>query len=86
VAAVNKKQMAGVFGIPISVETLKAIGEYKEPISQKDVADYTMKMINAGEKDTNAQKFVDNLKDRFASVYDLIYIYIYIYIRGQINT
>jgi hypothetical protein len=56
---------AGVFGIPISVETVRATGEYKEPITPKDVADYAMKMINAGGKDIEAQKFVDNLKDRF---------------------
>lgn len=62
---------SGVFGTPISKETLLATGEYKEPITQKDVADYAMKMINAGGKDTNAQKFVDNLKDGF------VYIYMY---------
>jgi len=61
-----KKQMAsGVFGVPISVATVRATGEYKEPITQNDVADYAMKMINAGGKDTDAQKYVDNLKDRF---------------------
>uniref|UniRef100_A0A453GY59 Uncharacterized protein n=1 Tax=Aegilops tauschii subsp. strangulata TaxID=200361 RepID=A0A453GY59_AEGTS len=59
---------SGVFGTPISEKTVLATGEYKEPITQKDVADYTMKMINAGGKDINAQTFVDNLKERFVSV------------------
>ncbi|CAN6329618.1 unnamed protein product [Urochloa humidicola] len=58
---------SGVFGVPISEETVRATGEYKEPINQKDVADYAMKMMNAGGKDTNAQKFVDNLKDRYGN-------------------
>lgn len=56
---------SGVFGTPISEKTVIATGEYKEPITQKDVADYAMKMINAGGKDINAQTFVDNLKERF---------------------
>ncbi|XP_051206165.1 23 kDa jasmonate-induced protein [Lolium perenne] len=56
---------SGVFGIPISVETLRATGEYNEPISQNDVADYAMKMINAGGKDIDAQNFVDKLKERY---------------------
>lgn len=60
---------SGVFGTPISAQTVIATGEYKEPITQKDVADYAMKMINAGGKDVNAQKFVDNLKERYVSVY-----------------
>ncbi|CAN6356743.1 unnamed protein product [Urochloa humidicola] len=38
---------SGVFGAPISEETVRATGEYKEPITQKDVADYAMKMMNA---------------------------------------
>ncbi|KAK3119517.1 hypothetical protein QOZ80_9AG0671690 [Eleusine coracana subsp. coracana] len=58
---------SGVFGVPISEETVRATGEYKEPITQKDIADYAMKMINAGGKDTNAQTFVDNLKDRYGN-------------------
>ncbi|XP_021310333.1 23 kDa jasmonate-induced protein [Sorghum bicolor] len=58
---------SGVFGLPISEETVRATGEYKEPITQRDVADYAMKMINANEKDVNAQKFVDNLKDRYGN-------------------
>jgi len=62
---------SGVFGLPISEETVRATGEYKEPITQRDVADYAMKMINANEKDVNAQKFVDNLKDRFVYIYGL---------------
>ncbi|KAI5001298.1 hypothetical protein ZWY2020_025948 [Hordeum vulgare] len=48
-------------------QTVIATGEYKEPITQKDVADYAMKMINAGGKDVNAQKFVDNLKERYGN-------------------
>ena len=56
---------SGVFGVPISVATVRATGEYKEPITQNDVADYAMKMINAGGKDTDAQKYIDNLKDKF---------------------
>jgi protein-disulfide isomerase len=59
---------SGVFGIPISVETLRATGEYNEPITQNDVADYAMKMINAGAKDIDAQNFVDNLKKRFVFI------------------
>ncbi|KQK24216.1 hypothetical protein BRADI_1g78772v3 [Brachypodium distachyon] len=55
----------GVFGTPISAETVRATGEYKEPITQKDVADYAMKMINDSDKDIDAQKFVDNLKERY---------------------
>lgn len=55
---------SGVFGTVISEETVTATGEYKEPVTQKDVADYAMKMINAGGKDVDAQKFLDNLKDR----------------------
>uniref|UniRef100_A0ACD6AB02 Uncharacterized protein n=1 Tax=Avena sativa TaxID=4498 RepID=A0ACD6AB02_AVESA len=58
---------SGVFGTPISEETVRATGEYKEPITLKDVADYAMKMINAGGKDNEAQKFVDNLKDRYGN-------------------
>uniref|UniRef100_A0ACD5VAQ5 Uncharacterized protein n=1 Tax=Avena sativa TaxID=4498 RepID=A0ACD5VAQ5_AVESA len=58
---------SGLFGTPISEETVRATGEYKEPITQKDVADYAMKMINAGGKDLDAQKFVDNLKDRYGN-------------------
>ncbi|CAN6352177.1 unnamed protein product [Urochloa humidicola] len=57
---------AGVFGVPITRETLIATGEYEDP-SQEDIADYAMKMINAGEKDTNAQQFVDNLKGRYGN-------------------
>jgi hypothetical protein len=56
---------SGVFGIPISENTLRATGEYVEPITQKDVADYAMKMINGDGKDVEAQQFVDNLKERF---------------------
>lgn len=59
---------SGVFGLPISEETVRATGEYKEPITQREVADYAMKMINANDKDVNAQKFVDNLKDRFVYI------------------
>ncbi|KAI5001283.1 hypothetical protein ZWY2020_025933 [Hordeum vulgare] len=58
---------SGVFGTPISEKTVIATGEYKEPITQKDVADYAMKMINAGGKDINAQTFVDNLKERYGN-------------------
>lgn len=64
---VAKQMASGVFGTPISEKTVIATGEYKEPITQKDVADYAMKMINAGGKDINAQTFVDNLKERFVS-------------------
>ncbi|KAE8807305.1 23 kDa jasmonate-induced protein [Hordeum vulgare] len=67
---------SGVFGIPISMQTVIATGEYKEPVTQKDVADYTMKMINAGGKDIDAQQFVDNLKIKYGngiSVKCLIY-------------
>ncbi|CAL5093511.1 unnamed protein product [Urochloa decumbens] len=63
-----KPQMAsGVFGTPITVETLQAIG-LTAP-TQKDVADYAMKMMNAGGKDTNAQNFVDNLKKKCGDAY-----------------
>jgi hypothetical protein len=58
---------SAVFGTPISEETVRATGEYGEHITQKDVADYAMKMINAGGKDTDAQKFVDNLKERYGN-------------------
>ncbi|KAI5010239.1 hypothetical protein ZWY2020_012376 [Hordeum vulgare] len=58
---------SGVFGTVISEETVTATGEYKEPVTQKDVADYAMKMINAGGKDVDAQKFLDNLKDRYGN-------------------
>lgn len=64
---------AGVFGTPITEATVIGTGEYPEPITQRDVADYAMKMINAGGKDIEAQKFVDNLKDRF------VYIWLFIY-------
>ncbi|CAL5017623.1 unnamed protein product [Urochloa decumbens] len=56
---------SGVFGTPISESSVILSQEYKEPITQKDIADYTMKMINAGGKDAEAQKFVDNLKHRY---------------------
>lgn len=56
---------SGVFGTTISEETVRATGLYKEPITQKDVADYAMKMINGGGRDADAQRFLDNLKDRF---------------------
>ncbi|CAN6361597.1 unnamed protein product [Urochloa humidicola] len=57
---------AGVFGTPITRETLLATGEYDDP-SQEDIAEYAMKMRNAGAKDTNAQQFVDNLKKRYGN-------------------
>ena len=47
---------------------MRATGEYQEPITQREAADYAMKMINANDKDVNAQKFVDNLKDRFVYI------------------
>ncbi|CAL4892131.1 unnamed protein product [Urochloa decumbens] len=58
---------SGVFGTPITVETLQAIG-LTAP-TQKDVADYAMKMMNAGGKDTNAQNFVENLKKKCGDAY-----------------
>ena len=59
-----KKQMASVFGVPISVDTLKATALYEEPITQKDLADYAMMMMNDG-RDAEAREFLDKLKERF---------------------
>ncbi|CAN6329632.1 unnamed protein product [Urochloa humidicola] len=58
--------MAGVFGTPITRETLIATGDYDDP-SQEDVADYAMKMMTAGEKDTKAQEYVDDLKKKYGN-------------------
>ncbi|CAN6270588.1 unnamed protein product [Urochloa humidicola] len=55
---------SGVFGVPISESSVILSEEYKEPITQKDIADYTMKMINDGGKDSEAQLYVDYLKKR----------------------
>lgn len=56
--------MASVFGVAISVDTLKATGLYEGPITQRDLADYAMMMMNDG-RDAEAQQFLDNLKERF---------------------
>lgn len=60
---------SGLFGLPITEDTVRATGEYPEPITQRDVADYAMKMKNASGKDLEAQDFVDNLKKRFVYIY-----------------
>jgi hypothetical protein len=65
---------ASVFGFTITADTLRATGEYEEPITQKDVAEYTMKMINADGKDKEAQQFVDNLKERFVVNYFCFFV------------
>ncbi|CAO1939507.1 unnamed protein product [Urochloa humidicola] len=57
---------AGVFGFPITRDTLIASGEYDDP-SQKDIADYAMRMINSNNRDVDAQQFVDNLKSRYGN-------------------
>jgi uncharacterized protein YvpB len=59
---------SGLFGLPITEDTVRATGEYPEPITQRHVADYAMKMKNASGKDLEAQDFVDNLKKRFVYI------------------
>jgi hypothetical protein len=71
---------SGLFGLPITEDTVRATGEYPEPITQRHVADYAMKMKNASGKDLEAQDFVDNLKKRF--VYINIYIWLFILYRN----
>jgi len=68
---------SGLFGLPITEDTVRATGEYPEPITQRDVADYAMKMKNASGKDLEAQQFVDNLKERFVCVCVCVCVCIY---------
>jgi len=75
---------SGLFGLPITEDTVRATGEYPEPITQRDVADYAMKMKNASGKDLEAQQFVDNLKERFVYIYMVVY-YTEIWTRYQMN-
>ncbi|CAL4898249.1 unnamed protein product [Urochloa decumbens] len=57
---------AGVFGIPITRDTLIATGDYDDP-TQEDIAGYAMMMINSNGSDIEAQQFVDNLKERYGN-------------------
>lgn len=56
---------SGVFGTPITVETIRATGLYPEPITQSNCAEYAEKMMNAGGRDENALKYVDNLESKY---------------------
>ncbi|KAM7489131.1 hypothetical protein LguiB_026615 [Lonicera macranthoides] len=58
----------GVFGTPIDAETLKGMPEYKgKTIRRADMAKVARDLMNAGGKDTNCVKYVENLRDEYGN-------------------
>ncbi|XP_010920412.2 23 kDa jasmonate-induced protein [Elaeis guineensis] len=60
---------SNVFGNPITDQTLRGLPEYKDKpvITATDRATVALNMKNAGNKDVNARKFVENLKERYGN-------------------
>ncbi|GAV62225.1 hypothetical protein CFOL_v3_05749 [Cephalotus follicularis] len=59
---------SNVFGNPVTEETLKSMTEYeKKEITRKDRAHVALDMKNAGQKNVNAQTYVENLNKEYDS-------------------
>ncbi|KAM7486136.1 hypothetical protein LguiA_002145 [Lonicera macranthoides] len=58
----------GVYGTVIDTETLKGMPEYRgKTIRRADMAKVARDLMNAGGKDTNCLKYVENLRDEYGN-------------------
>ncbi|KAM7489133.1 hypothetical protein LguiB_026617 [Lonicera macranthoides] len=58
----------GVYGTAIDIETLKGMPEYRgKTIRRADMAKVARDLMNAGGKDTNCVKYVENLRDEYGN-------------------
>ncbi|KAM7497480.1 hypothetical protein LguiA_021894 [Lonicera macranthoides] len=58
----------GVFGTPIDIDTLKGMPEYRDKtIQRSDMAEVARDLMHAEGKDTNCQRYVDNLSNSYGT-------------------
>ncbi|KAM7486132.1 hypothetical protein LguiA_002141 [Lonicera macranthoides] len=58
----------GVYGTAIDIESLKGMPEYRgKTIRRADMAKVARDLMNAGGKDTNCVKYVENLRDEYGN-------------------